>query len=193
MSKKSKFTPTGHLEIYKVYPDGSREQVWDDHNVITSGMGVGLSHLFSASGSETIDGFQITHFQVGVSGDTEDYGASTFSLTSALDGYSDYGPNTDLVLDSLSPIENGVMATAKTFPQIRYSNIHRLSKTSVRFTLVLDNQTANLSTDLSEVGLFMKNPRGLLTPSPILVAYRPFTGITKTDAFSLVFLWTLQF
>ena len=191
---KSKFNPVGNLEIWKVHKDGTREIHWEDHNVITSGMGVGLSYLFSLSGSNTISDFQISHFQVGTGGNSEDYGASTYSLSAPLISLSGYGPYSELVLDELSPIENGVVAAAKTFPQIRFSNIHKVSKNSVRFTLVLDSDTANnAEEELDEVGLFMRNPLGTPSPSPILVAYRPFTPIKKTDAFSLVFLWTLQF
>jgi len=190
----SKFNPVGNLEIWKVYKDGTREIHWGDHNVITSGMGVGLSYLFTLSGSNTISDFQITHFQVGTGGDSTDYGASTYALNTPLDGIEEYGPYSELVLDEFGPLENGVVASAKTFPQIRFSNIHKVSKNSVRYTLVLDTDTANNVTDeLDEIGLFMKNPLGSLSPAPILVAYRPFTSIKKTDAFSLVFLWTLQF
>jgi len=190
--KKSKLTPTGHLTIHKVYKDGTTEVAWDEHNVITSGMGVALSHLFSASGSTTIDGFQIGHWQVGTSGDINDYGASAFKLENALTE-SQYGANTSVVVDDYKAIENGALGVTKAFANIRYSNIHRLSKTAVRFTLVLDDQGANVADELNEVGLFMNNPQGLVPASPILVAYRPFAGIKKTDAFSLVFLWTIQF
>lgn len=191
---KSKFNPVGNLEIWKVYKDGTREIHWDDHNVITSGMGVGLSYLFSLSGSNTISDFQIAYFQAGTGGDVNDYGASTYALNTPLISVSGYGPYSELVLEELGPLENGVVASNKTFAQIRFSNIHKVSKNSVRYTLVLDNDTANNAPDeIDEVGLFMRNPLGTATSSPILVAYRPFTSIKKTDAFSLVFLWTLQF
>lgn len=190
--KRSKLTPTGHLTIKKVYRDGTEEVAWDEHNVITSGMGVALSHLFSASGSTAIDGFQIGHWQVGTSGDINDYGASTYALTNALTE-AEYGANTGVVVDTYAAIENGALGVNKSFANVRYSNIHRLSKTAVRFTLVLDDQSANVQDELTEVGLFMNNPRGTTPAAPILVAYRPFAGIKKTDAFSLVFLWTLQF
>ena len=78
---QDKFNPTGHLEIWKVYPDGEKELHWTDHNVITSGMGVGLAHLYSARGSAKITDYQIINWQVGTGGDTEDYGVSTLSLT----------------------------------------------------------------------------------------------------------------
>jgi hypothetical protein len=191
MGKTSKLTPTGHLTILKIYKDGTEETVWDEHNVITSGMGVALSHLFSASGASYIQGYQIGEFQVGVSGDVNNYGPEIFALSSALTD-ADYGDG-GAVVTSRSAIENGVLGVAKDFVSIRYSNIHRLSKTAVRFTLVLDDQTANIQDELTEVGLFMNNPQGLVPAAPILVAYRPFAGIKKTDAFSLVFLWTIQF
>ena len=59
---KDKFTPTGHIEIWKVYPDGSKEMHWTDNNVITSGMGVGLAHLYAASGSGSIIDYQILKY-----------------------------------------------------------------------------------------------------------------------------------
>ena len=42
---------SGHLQIYKIYKDGTEEKVFDDHNLITSGMGLGLSMLFAGQGS----------------------------------------------------------------------------------------------------------------------------------------------
>ena len=36
----------GNLEVWKVYDDGSEELHFSEHNVITSGMGVGLAHMF---------------------------------------------------------------------------------------------------------------------------------------------------
>jgi hypothetical protein len=47
---------------------------------------------------------------------------------------------------------------------------------------------------LTEVGLFMKNPTGNAnTNQSILVAYRNFSEIYKTNDFSLIFRWTLNF
>ena len=59
---------TGHLTIVKKYKDGEEEVVFDDHNIIVSGLGVGLSYLFTGSGSNTIVDYQIERFQLGVSG-----------------------------------------------------------------------------------------------------------------------------
>lgn len=191
--KIDKFTPTGHIEVWKVYPDGTQELHWSDHNVITSGMGLGLTYLYSASGSNSIVDYQILNFQVGVSGDVNNYGASSYKLEEALGGLAPYGTKSNIFEESLQPIQNGVVTTAETFARIPFSNIHKVSKTAVRYTLVLDQNSANNDLEINEVGLFMRNPTGSDPPHPILVAYRPFEGIKKTEFFTLVFLWTLQF
>ena len=193
MSDTKVINPTGHLQIFKLYEDGREELHFDDQNVITSGMGVGFSHLFSASGASSIVDYQIINFLVGSGGDYDDYGASTYKLQSPVLVAGDWGSGSNLITETLTPIENSVLAGA-TYPlaRIRFSNVHKVTNTSVRYTLVIDRTTLNTKY-INEVGLYMRNPRGLLTPSPILVAYRPFTTITKTSDFSLIFRWTLQF
>ena len=190
---KDKFTPTGHIEIWKVFPDGSKEMHWTDHNIITSGMGVGLAHLYAASGSTSIVDYQILNYQVGTSGSLTDYGVSSYKLTGPLGGVKPYGLKSFLFVEDLQPIQNGSVVAPQAFAGIPYSNIHKVSKTAVRFTLVLDESTANTSDEINEVGLFMRNPLGASPENPILVAYRPFIPIKKTKFFNLVFLWTLQF
>lgn len=194
MNNKQAMNPTGHLKIFKKYEDGSEEIYFDDNNVITSGMAVGFSHLFAASGGDSIMDYQILNFLVG-SGvtDATDYSVSTYQLRSPVLGESDWGADTGLIIEDYYPIEDGsILASTRPFARIRFSNIHKVTSTSVRYTLVLDRDTLNGKT-LDEVGLFMRNPRGSVTPNPILVAYRPFTEITKTSDFSLIFRWTLQF
>lgn len=194
MSDKKALKPYGLIQISKLYEDGSEEVVYDDHNVITSGMGVGFSHLFAASGSEDITDYQILNFATGSGGDFNNYGVSTYNLSAPLTT-AQYGDGS-LTIDELNTIENGtVTAGTVALPRIRFSNIHRVTDTSVRYTLVIDRDSCNnLGEDLTEVGLFMRNPRGSAgSPNPILVAYRPFTGIRKTSAFSLIFRWTLNF
>tara|TARA_R100000152_G_C6767251_1_gene192414 strand:+ start:96 stop:686 length:591 start_codon:yes stop_codon:yes gene_type:complete len=192
---KDTIQPYGFLEISKIYSDGTEELVFDERNVITSGMAVGLSHLFSASGGTSIENFQILNFQVGVSGDINTYGVSSFKLVSGLSQVQYESSGSEAFIELLAPIENGsVLGSNKAFVRIPFNHVEKVTKTSVRFILVLDRYTANgVGVDLNEVGLFMRNPRGLAAESPILVAYRPFTAITKTDAFALVFKWTLQF
>ena len=194
MSNKQYMKPTGHLQIFKVYEDGEEELHFDQNNIITSGLGVGFSYLFSGAGSETIIDYQIRNFLVG-SGvtDATDYSASTFKLKGGVLTKAAWGADTSLLIEEYSPIENGeIAATAVPFARIRFSNVHKVTNTSVRYTLVLDRNTLN-GKYINEVGLFMRNPRGSDSPNPILVAYRPFTEITKTSDFSLIFRWTLQF
>lgn len=190
---QDKFTPKGNIEIWKVYPDGSKELHWNDHNVITSGMGVGLAHLYAVSGSTSIVDYQILNYQVGTSGDLNNYGVSSYALESPLSGVKPYGLKSFIRVEDLQPIENGSVAASKAFVRIPYTNIHRLSKTAVKYTIVLDENTANVEDELNEIGLFMRNPTGASPHSPMLVAYRPFKPIKKTKFFTLVFLWTLQF
>ena len=193
MSVTKELKPKGHVEIWKIYEDDhTKELVWEENNVITSGMGVALSHLFSASGSQSILGYQILNFACGSGGDTADYGASSSKLNGQFNE-ADYGTNAGLVIEQFTPIEDGSLGLAKDFPRIKFSNIHKVTPTSVRFSLVLDPNTLNVDEDIDEIGLFMRNPRGLDPHAPILVAYRPFPGIRKTRSFSLIFVWTIQF
>jgi len=200
---------SGHLEIYKVYEGGEEELVFDEANTITSGMGVGLGLLYAGSGADSVDNFQVRYFQLGTKGDTKisTYGVSESFLASALGqvaGKSDYNTNAD----SNVPVEvhelmnwNGTQkadsqgATNKwCFPIISDNAIKRVDLNSVTYILYIDrNSCNNLSEPLNEVGLFMKNPLGNATYRSTLVAYRPFTNITKTDDFSLIFKWTLNF
>jgi hypothetical protein len=193
----SKLKPVGHLQVIKVYEDGSEEVHFDEQNVIVSGMGVGLAHLFAGSGASNIRDFQVLNFQVGTGGSTTagTYGYWTFKLTTPISEANYESAGSEILVENLEPIENGVKTSStKAFVRIPYSNIQKVRPTTVRFNLILDRNTANgLSTEIDEVGLFMRNPRGLNTPSPILVAYRPFTGLTKTSTFSLLFKWTITF
>jgi len=193
MSNIQPMKPTGHLQIFKRYEDGSEELHFDEQNIITSGMGVGLSHLFAASGASSVADFQIRHFLVGSGGDYNDYGVSTFKLQTPVITSVTWGANSNLIIDSYNPIENGsILVDTRPFARIMFSNINKVTDTSVRYTLVLDRNTLN-GKYINEVGLYMRNPRGSGPPNPILVAYRPFSEITKTSEFSLIFRWTLQF
>jgi len=184
----------GNLEVWKIHEDGTEELHFSEHNVITSGMGVGLSHLFGSSGSGNVADYQIVNFQLGTAGDPDNYGTSTFTLNTPLSKAAIQTTGSELLVEDLKTIKNGEIAAATT-PLIRmpYSNIQKVTPTSVRFNLVVDSNSANEST-INEVGLFMRNPRGHGDgPNPILVAYRPFTSLTKTSTFSLILKWTLSF
>ena len=64
MGNGKSMDPYGELEIFKVYRDGTEELAFSEYNVITSGMGVGFSHLFAASGGTTITDYQILNFHL---------------------------------------------------------------------------------------------------------------------------------
>ena len=196
----------GYLQIAKVYKDKPEEIIFDDHNIIVSGMSVGLAHFFSGSGSKSITDYQNDRFQVGVSGPpTGGSVSSIYQLSGPLSSIAEYGAATNFAVVSGYQIENGVVSPTKdnVFGYIPFKNVTRINETSVRYTIILDEDSANYSsytsnrsaTDLplTEIGLFMKNPRGLAVDARILVAYRAFNQILKTSDFSLVFRWTINF
>lgn len=190
MKREDKLNIRGHLEIIKVYSDGKEETHWADHNVIVSGMGVGLAYLFSNLGSSSILDYQIKYVQLGVSGSI-DYGVSTYKLTSSLP--DNYLTNTTLPYSVHNQYQNGATIPDEAYIIIPAHNIQRASPTSVRFNIVIPEEALNINTPFNEIGLFMKNPRGQATTESILVAYRYFTSLEKTSDFSILFRWTLHF
>ena len=187
-----KIQPTGNLEIWKIYDDGTEELHFEEHNVITSGMGIGLAHLFSGSGAGNLYDYQILNFQIGTAGSLTDYGTSTFELNAPLLVADYLTAGSQLFLENMYTIKGENYATSSTLVRIPYSNIQKVSRTAVRFNLVID-QHSLVDKTINEVGLFMRNPRGIIPPTPILVAYRPFTSLTKTSTFSLILKWTISF
>jgi hypothetical protein len=169
---------------------------------------VGLSHFFSGSGSNSITDYHLSRFQVGVSGPPGKEGAqgvtsAIYELSGPLSSVPEYGIATNFAVVSSYQIADGSVSTNKdnTFGIIPFKNVTRINATSVRYTIVLDEDTANYtnykrtedSKNLNEIGLFMKNPRGLADDAALLVAYRSFNDILKSSDFSLVFRWTINF
>ena len=198
---------SGHLEIYKVYENGDEELFFDEANTITSGMGVGLGLLYAGSGADSIDNFQIRYFQLGTKGDTkiDTYGVSETFLASALgqeNGTSDYVTTADsnlpVEVHELMAADGGKQDDSDgaddnwSFGLLADNAIKRVDLNSVTYILYVDRNSCN-GHILNEVGLFMQNPLGLSPKRSNLVAYRPFTNITKTNDFSLIFKWTLNF
>jgi len=184
--------PTGHLEVWKIYKDGTEELHFSEHNVITSGMGVGLAFLFGGEGSDSILDYQIKYGQLGeASPDT--FGVSTYTLGDELTKIQ-YATSS-LLIENHDQIKNGTLFAEDmiVFPQ---EMIRRVAINSVQYIITLDNYSTNNVT-LDEIGLLMKNPTGVTLaaggPRPILVAYRKFNQITKKEEFSLIFKWTISF
>jgi len=204
MRNKENFTPSGHLEIYKIYENGTEELVFDDPNTITSGMGVGLGLLYAGSGSQVMTDFQIRYFQLGTSGDSvvDTYGVSQYSLVSAfgqVNGTSDYGSDTTIPIVNHQLMswdgaakDNSIGSTDWLFLLISDNAIKRVDLNSVTYILYIDRETCN-NQIVNEIGLFMENPLGYSTKLSNMVAYRPFVSISKTSDFSLLFKWTLNF
>ena len=115
----------------------------------------------------------------------------------------EYGIATNFAVVSAFQIKDGSVGGAKdsVFGLIPFKNVTRINDTSVRYTIILDEDTANYTNykrhvafqHITEIGLFMKNPRGQASDASILVAYRNFSAIKKTSDFSLVFRWTINF
>jgi len=180
--------PVGYLEVWKVYENGEEELHFSDNNVITSGMGVGFALLFGRTGSDNILDYQIKYMQVGVSAN-EDYGVSTYTLGDELTA-AEYDTSS-LRIYYGEQIKNKVVFEEDmvVLPQ---TMIRRKSLNSIEYVLTLDTDTANEQT-LNEIGMLMKNPKGVDPPQAILVAYRIFSDITKKREFSLIFKWTISF
>jgi hypothetical protein len=191
MKNQDIISPRGHLEIVKIWNTGQEEIVFSEKNTIVSGMGVGLALMFAGSGSDTIKDYQIGRFQVGTSSHTT-YGASTYELASALT-LGNYGAAPDIRVSSLSQMVNGNVVTQKAFGVIPFNLTRKVDKTSVQFGIFLGPNTANVASQLKEIGLFMNNPFKYSPETSILVAYKPFSPIAKTDQFSLLFKWTIIF
>lgn len=190
----------GHLTIIKRMKDGQEEVLLDDPNIIVSGMGVGLSYLFTASGSDSIVDYQIQKFQLGISGPPAGGVTSGINeLSGSLTSIDEYSTGSNLALYQGDQIVGNSLVNNRVFAEIPASKITRINENSVRYTLVVDEEAANgIQRDgqdrgINEIGMFMKNPTGFAVDRPLLVCYRTFSDIVKTSDFSLIFRWTINF
>lgn len=181
----------GHLEILKIFKDGKSEKVFDDHNVIVSGMGVGLSLMFSLSGASTVTDFHLDRVQLGISGN-DSAGSAIYELSAPLSAASQYGDNSNIAVVSATQIKSGADDANQVFALIPFANVSRVNDNTIRYNILIDENTANNLT-LNEIGLFMKNPEGRVSDASILAAYREFSSIEKTNEFSLLFRWSITF
>ena len=181
----------GHLTISKL-KNGIETVVFDDHNIIVSGMGVGLAHLFAVSGSTSILDYQIDRFQIGTSGGTTLEISSTNALSGSLTSLAQYGVNSNILCASAYQIKNNsIITTPVWYGLIPQQNITRIDSNTVRYTIILDDEDCNSKT-LNEIGIFIKNIKGNSPVAPILVAYRHFDDIDKSSDFSLIFRWSIN-
>jgi hypothetical protein len=188
----------GHLTVHKVV-DGQEELVYDEDNVIVSGFGWALAHLYGRVGSETITDFQIDRFKLGVSGGAALQVSTTTDLSGPLSSQASYIGTGDSSLDVVSGYRwenNNVITTGEWFAKIPFSKVTKIDDRTVRYTILVDEDSCNdLPNDanLNEIGLFIKNPKASATETSVLAAYRYFSNIRKTSDFAIVFRWTISF
>ena len=184
----------GHLEIFKDFGEGP-QLVYSTKNIVVSGMGTGISRLFVGDGStETLD-YAIKYYQLGVSGSLEKAVTSSVEVEGSLTD-KEYGVNVS-VIKKYNQIANNNILIDRYFGLIFNNNIKILNESTVEYQIVVDRYTANKiirdkkQLPLNEIGLFLKNPYNYDKDTPILVAYRNFDPILKSDNFSLIFKWSI--
>lgn len=177
----------GWLQIIKTQ-DGNSEVVFDDHNIICSGIGEDLALLFSSSGTN-VSAFQIGLIQLGVCGSVGLEVSSTGLLGSSVE---DYGGDSFLVTGTGTVVSAGTPTTGELFIEVPLAYIDKVGTRSVRWNIPIDENTGNGLT-LNEIGLFANNPRETSPLQTYLCAYRYFGDIPKTNKFSLLFRWTIEF
>lgn len=196
----------GHLEVYKVFKDGTEELHYSEKNVITSGMGVTLAHAFAADAGSDVSSFQANWMQIGTGASTvairaaEDVQTSSRAdLLSAIPG-SQYGDvNTiGLQVSALTYMTSAGTTATSNFVKIPPAFIHRISDRKVMWRLILNDSACNIPDTASggalcEVAIFSNNPRQQTPQELYMIAYRAFANIVKTNEFTLDFRWTIEF
>tara|TARA_S200002703_G_scaffold153864_1_gene155898 strand:- start:411 stop:1028 length:618 start_codon:yes stop_codon:yes gene_type:complete len=192
----------GHLTVHKIV-EGHEELVYDEDNVIVSGFGWALSHLYGGVGSDTITDFQIDRFKLGVSGGSELQVSTTMDLSGPLSSNVEYIGTADSNLTVVSGYRwqnNEATTDLEAYAKIPFSKVTRVDERTVRYTIFIDEDSCNNITrpgnteiPLNEIGLFIKNPKASATETSVLAAYRYFSNIRKTSDFALVFRWTISF
>ena len=131
---------SGELEIFKIYDDGREELHYKDSNVIVSGLGVGLSRLFSGEGSDIVEDYQLLRYQLGVSGSSNLQVSTTYALGSSLP-LCDY---TELNIPNLvveeNQIKNDYIFNNQAFGKV---NLPVFNGTTIKFNITVDKLLAN--------------------------------------------------
>lgn len=198
----------GFVEISKVYADGRKETVCEDHNILTDSLGVSVANIFSDNGSSNISDHIIGYFQVGGGHLTTDQDSFNNRFISNLDSpfsENQYGDNAERLVTThnlkklhatnFSPsIEERVSKESFVSLSNHYSS--KVIDNVVHFRIELPESMGNGYT-ISEFGLFSKNPSGERgTDKSLLLAYKQFPSdeaITKSSEFSLVVDWQIKF
>ena len=200
-------TTTGHLEVYKIYKDGTEELHFSEKNVITSGMGLTLAYAFAAVADADVSSFQANWMQIGTGASTTAIIASSnvqvsgrADLLSAIPR-SQYGSENTIGLttSSMSYMTSADTTRTSAFVKVPPAFIHRVSDRKVMWRLVLNDSACNIADSavhggaLNEVSIFSNNPMEVNPPVLFMIAYRDFSQIIKTNEFTLDFRWTIEF
>ena len=198
ISLKNQLGIKGHLTIHKV-EDGKEDLLYDEDNVIVSGFGWALAHLYGKVGSDTITDYQIDRVKLGVSGASALQVSTTVDLSGPLSSQAEYvgaGDSNLAVVSGFRWANDVATTTGEWYAKIPFSKVTKVDDRTVRYTIFIDEDSCNnLRTDanLNEIGLFIKNPKANATETSVLAAYRYFSNIRKTSDFALVFRWTISF
>jgi len=210
---------SGHITVCKVYNDGTKEVVLDKANLVTAGLGSSFLDIQQNAGSPYIEDYTPRYFQVGTSAigygppHTRESSATFYQLSSPF-SWSDYGDDTDITLAKRyrgfnASTEDGrnyteLLMTSSVLSSITFSGedqyfgevtagkVTKFFVDSFEAEIVLDEKSGN-GKQISELGLFAKNPKGFEQDSPLLMAYRSFAAVDKTAEFSLVVHWVIGF
>lgn len=205
MKFSERIKAVGHLTIIKVENESQKEEVvYDDDNVICSGMGRTLTQMMSnicdydpcdpdlsatPVGCDVRD-YQILRFQVGTGAILGTASASSVSLSKPLT-VQEYGD----ALISIVPTSGILYKTEdevvgqQDFCRVREQDT---VKDALVTAWVLDEETANGQL-LDEAGLFVSNPYIKDVPGHFLAAYKQHTPIQKESYFSLLYRWSIRF
>lgn len=196
----------GKVEIYKDFGD-RQEKIGEYYNIVTRGMGITLAAFMMSGPRSTKNPYSIKYAQVGTG--VVDYQAQPttsetrfnfFKLNSALSKAS-YGRNLRYRISTRNQLIASQEFTATSnlsyttqqavFLNIPESRVTIKQDVGIKVTVVIDKNTANGNT-LREVGLFSNNINTPENEQSVLVAYKQFAPIEKTNQFSLIFNWTIQ-
>ena len=211
---------SGHITICKIYKDGTKEVVFDKHNIVTGGLGSSFIDIIQHDGSVWAEDYRPKYFQIGTSSiDYDDTLATSsyfYHLSTPL-SWAAYGEDTSLTIEQRDRGFNASTEDGTTFQEILFTSAHisavefsSVENSGTWFGLipdsditkwyldaceteiVLDEKSANGQT-ISEIGMFARNPKGLPNDTPLLIVYKSFTGIPKSSEYSLVFHWNIGF
>lgn len=199
----------GHVKITKLFADGKKELVCEDHNILTDGLGVGIVNLFSDSGSSKVKDHLIGYFQVGSGAHYPDEHTSTkskyFSTLQSPFSEKDYGSNAETVvavhelyrLHSPNFVPSYQTAIEQS-PFVALPASHRTTIVDgvVDYRLTITENMCN-GKNLSEFGLYIRD--ALINEGgdqSVLAAYKNFPvgqHIEKTSDFAVQVDWQLKF